>query len=402
MTKSLAQWCIEKKQSKILEEVDYTENCNQFSSEFIPNRIPFNSPHVIDWKCEKGHKWQCQVVGRTRFGLKCPICYPDSAFLPVGTKYGCLTITEIIKPGTYTNEYPNILSIIRQRKLDEKGISETHQEYICQCDCGKVHNMTQSQFLEAKHMYCTPDVTESNMKKFGVSNPDNYFCGLAVERWKTRVKRIYATNYNIDFTGRTYESLEVIECVNETDEKFHSYGDKRKKQWCNIIDKLYNCRCYLCGQEFNNVKGSKFCISPPSDHGAHAEDGYWSEIKCDCHHISSFQWIVNKLLVENNVSYRVEYSFSDLYGIYEKNKLAFDFAIFNEDNTIKCLIECQGEQHFEPVEKFGGETAYLNQVKNDNLKREYAQNHNYQLIEISYKNKQYKEVEEILKSYQVI
>ena len=150
------------------------------------------------------------------------------------------------------------------------------------------------------------------------------------------------------------------------------------------------------------MKGSKFCISPPSDHGAHAEDGYWSEIKCDCHHISSFQWIVNKLLVENNVSYRVEYSFSDLYGIYGKNKLAFDFAIFNEDNTIKCLIECQGEQHFEPVEKFGGETAYLNQVKNDNLKREYAQNHNYQLIEISYKNKQYKEVEEILKSYQVI
>ena len=80
-------------------------------------------------------------------------------------------------------------------------------------------------------------------------------------------------------------------------------------------------------------------------YGIHAYFGYWSNVYCDCHPISSFQWIVTKLLFDNNISYTVEYSFDDLYGSGGVNHLRYDFAVFNKDGSIKCLIECQGSQH---------------------------------------------------------
>ena len=74
--------------------------------------------------------------------------------------------------------------------------------------------------------------------------------------------------------------------------------------------------------------------------------------------------------VQDNVDYEVEYSFDDLYGTAGENLLRFDFAIKNKDELI-CLIECQGEQHFAPVQEFGGERQFHKQVENDRLKREY-------------------------------
>ncbi len=97
----------------------------------------------------------------------------------------------------------------------------------------------------------------------------------------------------------------------------------------------------------------------------------------------------------------MEYSFDDLYGIAGKNQLRFDFAVFNDDGTIKTLIECQGEQHYKPVEEFGI-CKFQQQVKNDGLKRQYTASHNIPLIEISYKQKQIVIVEEILKTNGII
>lgn len=69
--------------------------------------------------------------------------------------------------------------------------------------------------------------------------------------------------------------------------------------------------------------------------------------------------------------------------IGEKDYLKFDFAIFELDNLI-CLIECQGEQHYNPVDHFGGEKQFLRQQSYDNKKREYCKQHNLRLIEIPY------------------
>ena len=45
-----------------------------------------------------------------------------------------------------------------------------------------------------------------------------------------------------------------------------------------------------------------------------------------------------KILKKNDVPYRVEVSFPDLYGVGNTNLLKYDFPVLNKDGTIKCLI----------------------------------------------------------------
>lgn len=210
--------------------------------------------------------------------------------------------------------------------------------------------------------------------------------------------RVYANNYDKHYVGRNYESLEIIECLTDSMESvpIPHFNQRHKKIYEDItVYKEYHCRCYLCGKE-QSITCEKFGVYPPTPYGYRAYNGYWSAAFCDCHPISSFQWIVNKLLFENNIPYRVEYSFPDLYGTFGKNRLRFDFAVLNDNHSIECLIECQGEQHYGPVDEFGGEHQYNVQVQNDALKRRYAKDHNIPLIEISYKNKSFERIKAIL------
>lgn len=441
-TKSLAQWCNDNNRNDLLLEIDYKNNKKYYAPDYIPDRIAYNSPHTIFWKCKNGHEWTYEVVGRTLFNRGCPECDGSSYILPKGTKYGCLTIIgdyddyfkecieEIIKDKTELEDFMNGKindPDWKYAKDIEKIIEDVQKKpkYICQCKCGQKHHLDRSEFLRTKHRFCSPSITNKDEQQFNMDKEalsrifnkhydsfDDYisgYCGLAIEAWKKKkqaykdnASRSYAENYEKDYTGTIYESLEVLECTDTNYEEPYAYRDLRKKDaYTYKIYKLYKCRCYLCGKE-QNIKCSDFGIYPPTRYGYTAYNGYWSNAKCKCHHISSFQWIVNKILIENNISYRVEYSFQDLLGVLGMKQLKFDFAVFNDDGSIKCLIECQGEQHYQPVDEFGGNNQYKNQIKNDTLKKEYVQEHDIPLIEISYKQKKYDKIVAILRKNNII
>ena len=215
-------------------------------------------------------------------------------------------------------------------------------------------------------------------------------------------KRVYDESYYIDHLNTIHESLEVLECIDDNFEKLYGWQDKRKRGGGTYkVYKKYRCKCYLCGKE-HIVKSSDLSINPPTDYGYRAYRGYYSEAYCDCHIIPSFQWIVTKALVANKVPYRVEVSFPNLFGTMHKKLLRYDFSILNADGSIKCLIECQGEQHFKPVEEFGGQNQFERQQKNDSIKRTYATAKNIPLYEIPLTNKKYDIVETFLKSNKII
>ena len=90
-----------------------------------------------------------------------------------------------------------------------------------------------------------------------------------------------------------------------------------------------------------------------------------------------------------------------MYGIDNETPLRYDFAVYKEGKLI-AFIECQGEQHYKPVEEFGGERRFVIQQRNDEKKREYAKDNDILLIEISYKNKKYEKVESILREHHII
>lgn len=67
-----------------------------------------------------------------------------------------------------------------------------------------------------------------------------------------------------------------------------------------------------------------------------------------------------------------------------KNKLPFDFAVFDKNNELLCLIEYQGEQHYYSRPFFGGDEGFEYQKLRDNIKRQYCEDNNIPLIEIPY------------------
>lgn len=86
------------------------------------------------------------------------------------------------------------------------------------------------------------------------------------------------------------------------------------------------------------------------------------------------------ILQANNINYQRQYSFNDLVSACN-NKLKFDFAIFNNDNTLKCLIEFQGLQHYNFPDAWTNGESMKN---NDLLKKHYCEIHNIKLIIIPY------------------
>ena len=71
-------------------------------------------------------------------------------------------------------------------------------------------------------------------------------------------------------------------------------------------------------------------------------------------------------------------------------KYPYDFFIPSEN----LLIEYNGEQHYEPVEYFGGVNQLTKQQNNDKVKEKYARDNGYKLLTIPYWD--YKIIEEIL------
>jgi very-short-patch-repair endonuclease len=73
-----------------------------------------------------------------------------------------------------------------------------------------------------------------------------------------------------------------------------------------------------------------------------------------------------------------------------KNRLPFDF--FVQESMV--LIEYDGRQHFEPVDRFGGQEALELCQLRDSIKTKWAADNGYRLIRISYK--QFKAISKIL------
>lgn len=102
--------------------------------------------------------------------------------------------------------------------------------------------------------------------------------------------------------------------------------------------------------------------------------------------VSKAEKIISEYLTTNNIYYEPQKIYKDLRGKLGY-PLSYDFLIYNTELEPILLVECQGKQHYEPVEYFGGESRFEVQIKNDNYKREYANKIGIPLLEISYKVK---------------
>ena len=87
--------------------------------------------------------------------------------------------------------------------------------------------------------------------------------------------------------------------------------------------------------------------------------------------------MIRRILDMYHIQYEPQKTFADLM---DKKRLSYDFYLPSQ----KVLIEYQGYQHYGPVDYYGGEAKFKNQQKHDQMKRNYANQHGYQLVTVSY------------------
>ena len=118
---------------------------------------------------------------------------------------------------------------------------------------------------------------------------------------------------------------------------------------------------------------------------------------CDCEKPNDYlgEARIADWLSKNNIRFERRYHFP---GLKDQKSLNYDFYL----PDLKVLIEHQGEQHYKP-KNFGGissevaEKNFILQQRHDELKREFAKDNGFSLLEISYKD--FENIEKILKDF---
>lgn len=191
-------------------------------------------------------------------------------------------------------------------------------EWKCQCECGNITTVITN--------YLTSGHTKS--------------CGC---RRATAARE----NFTKDLTGKVFNKLTALEPT-------ENRGADGSVIW--------KCQC-ACGNIHYASTNSLNCGAIGS---------------CGCQR-SRGESKINSILFENGVNYQTQFWFKDLK---DKKYLYFDFAILNDNGSIKCLVEYQGIQHYNP-EVLHGSWENTPQ-KHDKMKKEYCKKQNICLIEIPY------------------
>lgn len=138
-------------------------------------------------------------------------------------------------------------------------------------------------------------------------------------------------------------------------------------------DKNIDIRCKKCG----------FIIHQRAKHT------YERGMYCPCCDGTKGEQYISNYLLINKIDYIPQYKFEDCKYI---NPLPFDFYL----PKYNICIEYQGKQHYESIEYFGGEKSFKEQIKRDNIKKQYCNDNRIIFLEISYKD--FNNIDKILDS----
>lgn len=217
---------------------------------------------------------------------------------------------------------PNSILTVIERDTEFDKIRTTESiRWICKCDCGNIKSISGAELRR--------------------KNKPTLSCGCL---FKERIKNFGKITFR-DLTGQQFGDLTVI---NKIGSNKYNYA-------------IWHCKC-KCGNECDVV--SRELLSGDTR-------------SCGCRKTSHNEDLIEQFLIQKNIKYQREYSFKDLYDI---DLLRFDYAIFDDNNCLLCLIEYQGEQHTIKTNRWYNEKLVLH----DKMKKDYCKLNNINLIEIQF------------------
>lgn len=357
-------------QQSMMDLSKHPSDVDEIFRSFVKYRLDFARPKLenLTAKVETHYKCQCKCGRICYYNAKTIARKPNYCFypIPISTRH-----TYSVKAQNATwrkkQKYAGVECVV----LRDEAECEPKTEY---CERYNVHKLKNAEKRDAALIALRASYPHMISESYGVMPP------------------------------AVHDTLEFVRRLDDTEKLYTKLIRKKETSGRYVKYAMYEYKCHLCGRTFQFSDAdlqTKLQVHPATEYGCHAYNGYWSDGHCDCHQTSSFHWTVIDILEKHNVRYRTEVSFDGLVGD-SGNPLRFDVCVWLNDVTY-CLIECQGEQHFEPVAEFGGKNAFERQSAYDNMKREFCNRHGVRLIEIPrQKQNQYAYVETILRDMRII
>lgn len=277
------------------------------------------------------------------------------------------------------NKYGKLLVIDRDKTKKGKAY------WICRCDCGNIVSACGSSLRRGKKKSCgclERQAIDETGKKYGRL--------LVIERVKKE------NNKNAYWLCK-------CDCGNETVVSGNNLrSGSTQSCGCYRIEKQQMPKNDLTNKKFGKLKAISYIP------GGGSKEGKWHCI-CDCGGIvdviakdlvsghtmscgcliSKGEFLIGNYLKNNQIDFIKQYTFEDLKDI---KVLKFDFAIFKNNNLI-CLIEYDGEQHFNKDNMFYDEKI----VEHDKMKNSYCLKNNIKLFRIKYSDNLIEKLEQIIK-----
>lgn len=232
------------------------------------------------------------------------------------------------------------------RNFSESAIRKGYYgSYVCECGCGNVVELPRSELLSGKAKSCGCKFVDLSGKDFGYWHVDS-----------------------------------IADCI-YTPGGFKLFA--------------YSCTC-RCGTK--RVVIARSLTSGSSQSCGCLRDRVTMS-KCERHVRMYLESLgLSDSMLRNDDCYVQHKTYPDLVGL-GGGLLSYDFYLKIDGKA--WYIECQGGQHYRPVELWGGVEAFEKQAEHDARKRDYAKLHNIPLIEIPYYVLTYDSVCSLLRIYDI-
>jgi hypothetical protein len=253
--------------------------------------------------------------------------------------------------------------------------------------CGRVYEVRPYAFLQGGRCpYCfgTPKKTDAQFKQeiFNlVGNEYTFLESYINSATKIKVKH--------NKCGHIYR-VEPNSFIHGSRCPYCCWGHKKTsiefaKEMFNLVGTEYTLLdAYTDAQTKVRIKHNK-CNNVYTVAPRHFLEGQ----RCPYCNIPKGETIINKLLKSLGIKYEYQKTFDDLR---DNRLLSYDFYIPSQN----ILIEYQGQQHYEPIDHFGGEYKFKTQRHHDKMKADYAKSNNYNLITVPYTKDTFSKIKEYL------
>lgn len=342
---------------------DVKEYIESFGYKLVSNEYK-NAKEKLHTICPNGHEYWTSWKN-FKSGRRCPECN-KLTFEMVKENIEKLGYKVISKEEDWFDNRSKIDSICENGHITSKRYDNYMKGQKCM-ECDRLSRILSYEdvksFVESEGYKMLSDVYINNYTKLILECKNGHIYETTYSAFKSgsRCKKCLHDSLRLD-----YEEVKL---------EIESRGyELISKEYINNQRKL-QLKCsngHICNVSLANIKSG------------------WSCPNCKPNNASKGEDVIEDFLSENKIEYLKQHKFA---SCKDKRELPFDFYIPN----LNLIIEYDGEQHFKPKEKFGGEDGFINTIIHDAIKNQYCEDNKIKIIRIPYWD--FNNIKEILEKH---